>query len=137
MTSLGVPTAPRADRKATIVQYAAENGGSSATSLLLVLGFGVVIYFFMIRPQQRRRREVQQMQAGMGPGDEIITVGGLYGTIRSIDDESVLLEIAPGVTAKYARAAIGKVNQKADGGDEAAEDATPAPGAADTASDAD
>lgn len=121
-----------------IVLYAEAqgSGGSGYTSLLFIVGIFALIYFMMIRPQQRRRREVQNMQSTMGVGDEIITVGGLYGTIRSLDDESVLLEIAPGVTARYAKAAIGKVNQKAVSDDavedesagDPAEDETPAPG---------
>lgn len=119
----------------------AEAQGSSGggyTSLLFIVGIFALIYFMMIRPQQRRRREVQNMQSTMGIGDEIVTVGGLYGTIRSIDEDSVLLEIAPGVTARYAKAAIGKVNQKAVSDDavedededaaEAVQDESPAPG---------
>ncbi|GAA1520733.1 hypothetical protein GCM10009827_040550 [Dactylosporangium maewongense] len=94
------------------------SGGSGFPSLLLIVGAFVLLYFMMIRPQQRRRREVQNMQSSMGVGDEIVTVGGLYGTIREIDDETVLLEIAPGVTARYAKAAIGKVTQKAAAVDE-------------------
>jgi len=114
-----------------IVLFAAEgSGGSGYTSLLFIVGIFALIYFMMIRPQQRRRREVQNMQSAMGIGDEIITVGGLYGTIRSIDEDSVVLEIAPGVTARYAKAAIGKVNQKAAVTEDAAaeepsEDSTP------------
>ncbi|MFC4999732.1 preprotein translocase subunit YajC [Dactylosporangium cerinum] len=111
------------------------SGGGGYTSLLFIVGIFALIYFMMIRPQQRRRREVQNMQSAMGIGDEIITVGGLYGTIRSIDEDSVLLEIAPGVTARYAKAAIGKVNQKAvsddavdDDATETEDDETPAPG---------
>lgn len=62
------------------------------------------------------------MQSSMGLGDEVVTVGGLYGTVLEIADDTVLLEISPGVTAKYARAAIGKVNQKAETGDDEAAD---------------
>ena len=91
--------------------YAAEgqqSGGGYFIYLLMALFF-VALYFLMIRPQQKRRRQTEEMQRAIGPGDEIVTVGGLYGTVEEIDDDSVLLEIAPGVTAKYARAAIGKV----------------------------
>jgi preprotein translocase subunit YajC len=81
--------------------------------LLIVLLFGVM-YFMMIRPQQKRRREAQSMQAALGPGDEIVTVGGLHGTVVAIDDDVVTLEISPGVTARYARPAIARVtNQRA------------------------
>ena len=91
--------------------YAAEGqqGGSSAFIWILMALFFVALYFLMIRPQQKRRREVESMQKAIGPGDEIVTVGGLYGTVREIDQETVVLEIAPGISAKYARAAIGKV----------------------------
>ena len=54
--------------------------------LLIVLLFGVM-YFMMIRPQQKRRREAQQMQSTLGPGDEVVTIGGLYGTVVAVDDD--------------------------------------------------
>ncbi|MEV6927877.1 preprotein translocase subunit YajC [Dactylosporangium sp. NPDC051485] len=91
----------------------ANSGGSSALPLLVVVAFAAFVYFLMIRPQQKRRREVENMQSAMGLGDEVVTVGGLYGTVVEVTDDTVLLEIAPGVTAKYARAAIAKVNKKA------------------------
>ncbi|GGM49574.1 preprotein translocase subunit YajC [Dactylosporangium sucinum] len=113
----------------------ASGGSSGFFTIILFAGFFVLIYFLMIRPQQKRRREVESMQSAMGIGDEVVTVGGLYGTVRGIEDDTVLLEIAPGVTAKYARAAIGKVTKKADAGDDEAADDDEAP--ADPARDAD
>src|SRR5215216_1769385 len=67
------------------------------------------MYFMVIRPQSQRRKQMQQMQASVDIGSEIITIGGLYGTVVAIDDETVTLEVSPGQTNKYARAAIGKV----------------------------
>ncbi|MGI5237566.1 preprotein translocase subunit YajC [Dactylosporangium sp. CA-139066] len=99
---------------------ASTGGGSSAFPFILLAGFAIVVYFLMIRPQQKRRREVESMQSAMGVGDEVVTVGGLYGIVAEVNDDTVLLEIAPGVTAKYARQAIGKVVQKAAADDEAA-----------------
>lgn len=78
---------------------------------MIVLLFGVM-YFMMIRPQQRRRREAEQMQSSIGPGDEVVTIGGLYGTVTSVDDETVMLEVAPGVQTRYARPAIARVVTK-------------------------
>ncbi len=80
--------------------------------LMIVLLFGVM-YFMMIRPQQKRRREAEQMQSSIGPGDEVVTVGGLYGTVASVDDETVVLEVAPGVQTRYARPAIARVTNAA------------------------
>jgi preprotein translocase subunit YajC len=88
----------------------AGNGGFT-TILFLLLLFGVV-YFLMIRPQQKRRREAQQMQSSLGPGDRIVTIGGLHGTIVSVDDDLAVLEVAPGVELTFARPAIARTLPK-------------------------
>ena len=87
----------------------AESGGNSLLPLLLLVGLFALMYFMVIRPQSQRRKQMQQMQASVDIGSEIITIGGLYGTVVAIDDETVTLEVSPGQTNKYARAAIGKV----------------------------
>lgn len=86
----------------------AAGGGSLAPLFMIVLLFAVM-YFLLIRPQQKRRREALQMQSALGVGDEVITIGGLYGTIAALDDESVTLEVAPGVQTRYARSAVARV----------------------------
>ncbi|HEV7712645.1 MAG TPA: preprotein translocase subunit YajC [Asanoa sp.] len=63
----------------------------------------------MIRPQQKRRRDAQSMQSTLGPGAEVVTIGGLYGTVIETDAETVTLEAAPGVHVKYARPAVARV----------------------------
>lgn len=78
---------------------------------MIALLFGVM-YFMMIRPQQKRRREAEQMQSGLSAGDEVVTIGGLYGTVTDVDDETVLLEVAPGVQTRYARPAIARVTKR-------------------------
>lgn len=90
---------------------AADSGGGAGSFmpiLMIVLLFGVM-YFMMIRPQQKRRREAEQMQATLGPGAEVVTIGGLYGQVVSVDDETVTLEVAPGVHNRYARQAVARV----------------------------
>ncbi|WP_213454320.1 preprotein translocase subunit YajC [Rhizomonospora bruguierae] len=97
---------------------------------MIVLLFGVM-YFMMIRPQQKRRRQAEQMQSSLTPGTEVITIGGLYGTVVGVDDESVTLEVAPGVHTRYARQAVARVVSEAEGaGDVAAEPADEAEPAA-------
>lgn len=83
-------------------------GGSLFPLLMIALLFGVM-YFMMIRPQQRRRREAEQMQNSLGPGDEVVTIGGMHGVVSAADDEVVVLEVAPDVHVRYARPAIAKV----------------------------
>ncbi|MCM0677971.1 preprotein translocase subunit YajC [Micromonospora phytophila] len=91
--------------------YAAGGGGGAGgftPILMIALLFGVM-YFMMIRPQQKRRREAEAMQSALSAGDEVVTIGGLYGTVTGVDDDTVLLEVAPGVQARYARPAIARV----------------------------
>ncbi|HET9518933.1 MAG TPA: preprotein translocase subunit YajC [Actinoplanes sp.] len=84
-------------------------GGGGFTPLLLIVLLFAVMYFMMIRPQQKRRREAEQMQKALGPGDEIVTIGGLHATVVSIDDDVATVEIAPGVNVRFARPAIARV----------------------------
>jgi preprotein translocase subunit YajC len=81
--------------------------------ILLAL-FILAAYFLIIRPQQRRRKQAEVLQSSISPGDEVVTVAGLYGTVVDIDDKTVTLEVAPGVTNRYARQAICQVVNKAD-----------------------
>jgi preprotein translocase subunit YajC len=85
-----------------------------------ILGFLPIIliiaamYFLLIRPNNKRRREQLELQARVAPGDEIRTIGGLYGTVVETDTESVVIQAAPGVELRFAREAIGRVVTKAD-----------------------
>ena len=103
-----------------LAQSGAGAGNSFTTILFLLLLFGVV-YFLMIRPQQKRRREALNMQNQLGPGDQIVTIGGLHGTIVSIDDDVATLEVAPGVQVKFARQAIARTLPRQDAEESAAE----------------
>jgi preprotein translocase subunit YajC len=92
------------------VSFAAQaSGGGSFTPLLLIVLLFGVMYFMMIRPQQKRRREAQAMQSSLGPGDEIVTIGGLHATVVSVEDDVVTVEISPGVDVRFARPAIARV----------------------------
>jgi len=81
--------------------------------VLLIL-FMAAAYFLIIRPQQRRRKQTESVQRVLGPGDEIVTVAGLYGTIVEVDDQTVTLEVAPGVNNRYSRQAVAQVVTPAD-----------------------
>ncbi len=91
-----------------------SGGGSSWTMILLFVLMIVAMYFLLIRPQQKRKREQQQMQSSAGIGAEVMTLGGLYGTIVDNDDETITLEVSPGVTNRYAKGAIARVITPAD-----------------------
>ncbi|HZW67165.1 MAG TPA: preprotein translocase subunit YajC [Pseudogracilibacillus sp.] len=51
----------------------------------------VIFYFLLIRPQQKRQRQVQEMQAALQKGDQIVTIGGLHGVIDAIDEDTIII----------------------------------------------
>lgn len=78
-------------------------------SLLPLLLLVVLFYLLVLRPAQRRQREAAAVVSALQPGVQVMTTAGLYGTIRSVDDDSVQLEIAPGVVVRLVKQAVGKV----------------------------
>lgn len=74
-------------------------------SLAVIAG---AFYMLMIRPQQKRQKEHQALMASLQVGDRIVTIGGEYGTVSSVDDGRVGIEIAPGVIVEFDRASIAK-----------------------------
>ena len=77
--------------------------------LPLVLIF-VVFYFLLIRPQQRKFKNHQLVLNAIKKGDKVILGGGLYGVVTKVEnDNDLMVEIAPGVTVKVARATIATV----------------------------
>lgn len=51
-----------------------------------------VMYFVMIRPQKKKQKEEQKMRESLQPGDELLTIGGIYGRIISVKDDSIIIE---------------------------------------------
>jgi len=82
----------------------------SGLSSLIFLGLLIAIFYFMlIRPQKKRMEDHRKLVESVGPGDEIITMTGIYGTVRAIGDENVEVEIAPGTTVRFF---CGRINMK-------------------------
>jgi preprotein translocase subunit YajC len=73
--------------------------------LALLITFGLM-WVLLILPQQRRMRQHQQVIASLEVGDEIVTAGGVYGTITSVDEETLAVEVAPGVVLRVLRNAV-------------------------------
>ena len=87
----------------------AASGKSSGSSAYLLIGLVVlfgVLYFVTIRPQRRRQQQAQQTQRNVEPGARVRTTAGMYATVVAVQDQDVILEIAPGVEATFMRRAI-------------------------------
>ncbi|MER5968004.1 preprotein translocase subunit YajC [Streptomyces sp. NPDC002057] len=80
-------------------------------SIVTLLPFIVLIgaMFLMTRSAKKKQQAAAQMRNEMQPGTGVRTIGGMYATVKELGDETVLLEVAPGVHAVYAKNAIGAV----------------------------
>ncbi|HSW35201.1 MAG TPA: preprotein translocase subunit YajC [Candidatus Limnocylindrales bacterium] len=76
--------------------------------LPLILLFAV-FYFLLIRPQQKQQKQRQEMLKNLKKGDRVLTIGGVYGLIKEIDDKTIMLRVAENVNLKVARAAVDRV----------------------------
>jgi preprotein translocase subunit YajC len=76
-----------------------------------------VFWLLILRPQQRRQRELRELQSSLTTGSDVMLTSGIFGTVSGIDDDHVLVEIAPGVTIRVVRGAIAQVTttESADG----------------------
>ena len=79
---------------ATAAEGAQGAGWMNMVMLLLIF---VIFYFFMIRPQTKRQKEIKKFQDSLENGKTVITQGGIYGRVREVKENYVLVEIADGV----------------------------------------
>jgi preprotein translocase subunit YajC len=81
--------------------------------LILIVAFAV-LWFVLIRPQKKRQIAAARMSNTLNVGDEVLTAGGIYGEVTELDDDAVMVRIAPGLEVKVARKAIGAVIPRED-----------------------
>ncbi len=86
-------------------------GGGMGGLLFPIIIIGVM-YFLMIRPQMKRQKEHRGMLEKLGNGDEVITNGGIAGTIRELGDSFITIEIADNVRVRLQKGAIANVLPK-------------------------
>lgn len=91
---------------------AAPGAGGLLTSLLFPIALLAVMYFILIRPHSKRMKEQRAMLEKLSVGDEVITSGGIAGTIREIGDSFISVEIADNVRIRVQKGAIGNVLPK-------------------------
>ena len=82
---------------------------------IFILVLLVGMWFLLIRPQRRRQMEARRLVQSLAVGKEIVTAGGLYGTITALDDDEARVEIADGVEVRVAKRAIAGVLSEDEG----------------------
>ncbi|PKM79323.1 MAG: preprotein translocase subunit YajC [Firmicutes bacterium HGW-Firmicutes-13] len=74
--------------------------------------FFVIFYFLLIRPQQKQQKARQEMLNDLKKGDTIVTIGGMYGTIKEIKDDELSVKIADNLVIKMARYGVERIKEK-------------------------
>ena len=84
----------------------AKSGGSGYIFLVAIVVLFGLLYFVTIRPQRNRQRAATQTQSQIQPGMRVRTTAGMYATVTAVEDQEVVLEVAPGVNVRFLRRAI-------------------------------
>ena len=69
----------------------------------------VAFYFLLIRPQRMRSKKAKDLMSGIKRGDEVVTIGGFYGRVKDVRDDTVIITVAGGVDVKMTKSAIARV----------------------------
>ena len=87
---------------------AAVAQGSNYSFLIMMVAIFAIMWLFMIRPQQKKQKEIQKFRNSIAIGTSVITAGGIYGTVRRIDEASNILyvEISNGVQIRIDRNSV-------------------------------
>lgn len=80
-----------------LLQEAASPKASGYSSIIMMVALIAIFYFFMIRPQSKRQKEIRKFREALTEGQKVITAGGIHGKVKSIKDNTVVVEIADNV----------------------------------------
>ncbi len=92
-----------------------------ATTLVFLLVMFGVFYLFLIRPERRRRQQHRELVDSLKRGDKIVTVGGICGVIKKVEQDRIWLEVADGMTVKLVKDSVAERDSMADSTSEAKE----------------
>jgi preprotein translocase subunit YajC len=95
--------------KMILAATTAKSSGGSYFFLIVIVAVLALMYFVTVRPQRNRQRQVMQTQRELVPGQQVRTTAGIYGTLTSVSDTDVTLEVAPGVEMRLMRRAVMEV----------------------------
>ena len=75
-------------------------GGGMGSTIIMFVAIIAIMYFMMIRPQRKQQKKIDTFRKGLPVGQEVVTSGGLYGKIKSIENGIVMLEVAHNVVMR-------------------------------------
>ena len=102
----------------------AQQGGGNTTFFISLALMVAIFYFLLIRPQQRRVRQQRDLVHSLAVGDEVVTIGGMFGRILDMDDETVTLDVGSGTHIRFAKQAVARklVDESSQADEESGED---------------
>lgn len=77
--------------------------------IIYVVLFGGIFYFLAVRPQRRQKAQHAEMMSMVKRGDEVVTIGGMYGTVKKVGPDWVLVEVAPRTQIRFMKRAISSI----------------------------
>ena len=80
-----------------------------ASSLIFLILMGAIFYFMLVRPQRRRVQQHRALVDSLSVGDEVVTIGGLFGTITRLNDDDVELRVDTSTTLRFLKTSIARV----------------------------
>jgi preprotein translocase subunit YajC len=91
----------------------AQQSSSALPQLLFMVAIIGVFYFFMIRPQQKKAKDQKKFIEEIKKGDDVVTIGGIYGRVAELEGDTIILEVERGGRIKCAKSAISMETTKA------------------------
>lgn len=85
-----------------------KQGGSSWSFIIMIVVIFLIMWLLMIRPQQKKQKELQKFRESLKKGDKVVTVGGIYGTIDTLDERSATIEVDNNVKIRVDKSALQK-----------------------------
>jgi len=83
--------------------------GAGIMTFLPFIAIIAIFYFLIIRPQSKKQKETQKMLSALKKGDKIVTVGGIHGTIQTVDEHSIILKVDDNTKIKFSRSAVSSI----------------------------
>lgn len=83
-----------------------QAASSNYSGLIMILLMFVIIYFFMIRPQSKQQKKINAFRQALAVGQDVVTTGGVHGTVKAIGENTVTLKVATGVEIVFDKTAI-------------------------------
>lgn len=97
-----------------IAQQSAQRPGAGMMEVLFLGLMFAAMYFLMIAPQRKKQKEHEKMLKAIGPGDEIVTAGGVFGQVVSVKEDRLIVRIAENTRIELGRSFVSTVTKKTD-----------------------